>query len=75
MWADASVAASMLEADGSAVKGKMGYAHMPVVKTKESGWLWSWNLAIPKTTKNKAAAIDFVKWATSKDYHKLVGTN
>ena len=74
MWADASVAASMLEADGSAVKGKMGYAHMPVVKTKESGWLWSWNLAIPKTTKNKAAAIDFVKWATSKDYHKLVGT-
>lgn len=73
MWADASVAASMLEADDSPVKGKMGYAHMPVVKTKESGWLWSWNLAIPATTKNKAAAIDFVKWATSKDYIKLVG--
>ena len=73
MWADASVAASMLEADDSPVKGKMGYAHMPVDKTKESGWLWSWNLAIPTTTKNKDAAIDFVKWATSKDYHKLVG--
>jgi len=73
MWADASVAASMLEADDSPVKGKMGYAHMPVEKTKESGWLWSWNLAIPATTKNKDAAIDFVKWATSKDYHKLVG--
>lgn len=73
MWADASVAASMLEADDSPVKGKMGYAHMPVDKTKESGWLWSWNLAIPATTKNKAAAIDFVKWATSKDYIKLVG--
>ena len=73
MWADASVAASLLEADDSPVKGKMGYAHMPVDKTKESGWLWSWNLAVPATTKNKDAAIDFVKWATSKDYIKLVG--
>ena len=73
MWADASVAASMLEADDSPVKGKMGYAHMPTVKTPESGWLWSWNLAVPASTKNQDAAIDFVKWATSKDYHKLVG--
>jgi sorbitol/mannitol transport system substrate-binding protein len=73
MWADASVAASMLEAADSPVKGKMGYAHMPVNKTKESGWLWSWNLAVPATTKNKDAAIKFVKWATSKDYIKLVG--
>ncbi|HEY3410752.1 MAG TPA: sugar ABC transporter substrate-binding protein [Propionicimonas sp.] len=73
MWADASVAASLLEADDSPVKGKMGYAHMPVVKTDESGWLWSWNLAIPSSTKHQAAAIDFVKWATSKDYIKLVG--
>jgi sorbitol/mannitol transport system substrate-binding protein len=74
MWADASVAASLLEADDSPVKGKMGYAHMPVTKTAESGWLWSWNLAIPASTKNKDAAEKFVKWATSKDYHKLVGT-
>jgi sorbitol/mannitol transport system substrate-binding protein len=73
MWADASVAASMLEADDSPVKGKMGYAHMPVDKTKESGWLWSWNLAVPATTKNKDAAVKFVKWATSKEYIKLVG--
>jgi sorbitol/mannitol transport system substrate-binding protein len=73
MWADASVAASMLEAADSPVKGKMGYAHMPVDKTKESGWLWSWNLAIPTSTKQKDAAVKFVKWATSKDYIKLVG--
>lgn len=73
MWADASVAASMLEADDSPVKGKMGYAHMPVEKTDESGWLWSWNLAIPSSTKQQDAAADFVKWATSKDYHQLVG--
>ena len=73
MWADASVAASMLEAADSPVKGKMGYAHMPVNKTAESGWLWSWNLAVPASTKNKDAAIKFVKWATSKEYIKLVG--
>ncbi|NHA69963.1 ABC transporter substrate-binding protein [Phycicoccus flavus] len=73
MWADASVAASLLEADDSPVKGKMGYAHMPVDKTQESGWLWSWNLAVPATTKNQEQAVDFVKWATSKDYIKLVG--
>jgi sorbitol/mannitol transport system substrate-binding protein len=74
MWYDASVAASMLEADDSPVKGKMGYAHAPVVKTKESGWLWSWNLAVPANTQNKEAAIKFIKWATSKEYHQLVGT-
>ena len=74
MWYDASVAASMLEADDSPVKGKMGYAHAPVVKTKEAGWLWSWNLAVPANTQNKDAAVKFIKWATSKEYHKLVGT-
>ena len=73
MWADASVAASMLEADDSPVKGKMGYAHMPVVKTKESGWLWSWNLAVPASTKQVDEAVKFIMWATSKDYHQLVG--
>lgn len=74
MWYDASVAASILEdEETSAVAGKMGYAHAPVYKTEESGWLWSWNLAIPATTKNAEAAVEFVKWATSKDYHELVG--
>lgn len=74
MWYDASVAASILEdPKTSAVAGKMGYAHAPVVKTKESGWLWSWNLAIPETTKNYDAALTFIKWATSKDYQQLVG--
>jgi len=74
MWYHASVAASMLEADDSPVKGKMGYSHAPVVKTKEAGWLWSWNLAVPANTQNKDAAVKFIKWATSKEYHNLVGT-
>jgi sorbitol/mannitol transport system substrate-binding protein len=74
MWYDASVAASILEdPDSSEVAGKMGYVHAPVEKTKESGWLWSWNLGIPTTTKNLDAATTFVKWATSKEYEQLVG--
>jgi sorbitol/mannitol transport system substrate-binding protein len=75
MWYDASVAASILEdPKASAVAGKMGYVHAPVDLTKESGWLWSWNLAVPSTTKNAEAATKFVKWATSKQYQHLVGT-
>jgi sorbitol/mannitol transport system substrate-binding protein len=73
MWADATVAASLLEADDSEVKGKMGYVPMPVVETDQSGWLWSWNLAVPSSTKQQDAAVDFVKWATSKEYIQLVG--
>lgn len=74
MWYDASVAASILEdPNSSEVAGQMGYAHAPTVKTEESGWLWSWNLAVPATTKNPEAATTFVKWATSKEYHQLVG--
>lgn len=73
MWADASVAASILEADDSPVKGKMAYTHMPVNKTEESGWLWSWNLAVPTSTEHSEEAQEFVKWATSKEYQQLVG--
>ena len=57
MWADASVAPPRCSRlPDSTVEGKMGYAHMPVNKTEESGWLWSWNLALPESTKNKDAA-------------------
>jgi sorbitol/mannitol transport system substrate-binding protein len=75
MWYDATSAAGTLEdASASAVAGKVGYVHAPVVETKESGWLWSWNLAVPKTSKKQEAAWTFASWATSKEYQKLVGT-
>ena len=74
MWYDATVAAGSLEDKAtSKVAGKMGYAMAPVVKTENSGWLWAWSLAIPKTSKSQDAAWEFVSWATSKKYHKLVG--
>lgn len=73
-WYDATSAAGSVESpDLSDVAGHVGYVHAPVVKTEESGWLWAWNLAIPKTSKKQEAAWEFVSWATSKDYIKLVG--
>jgi sorbitol/mannitol transport system substrate-binding protein len=35
-------------------------------------WLWSWNLAIPASSKNADAAKTFIEWATSKEYTELV---
>jgi sorbitol/mannitol transport system substrate-binding protein len=74
MWYDATVAASTLEASDSPVKGKNGYAFAPVDKTKASGWLWSWALAIPKTTSNQDLAWKYIAWATGPDYIKQAGT-
>jgi len=74
MWYDATVAAGLLEAKGSPVKGKNGYALAPVDKTKASGWLWSWALAIPKSSPNPAAAWKYISWATGPSYIKAAGT-
>jgi sorbitol/mannitol transport system substrate-binding protein len=74
MWYDATVAASLLEdPKTSKVVGKNGYAPAPVKETKWSGWLWAWSLAMPSTSKQKDATWKFMSWATSKEYHKLVG--
>jgi sorbitol/mannitol transport system substrate-binding protein len=74
MWYDATVAAGLLEAKDSPVKGKNGYALAPVVKTKASGWLWSWALAIPKSSPDATDAWKYISWATSRDYIKAAGT-
>jgi sorbitol/mannitol transport system substrate-binding protein len=74
MWYDATVAASNLEGDDSPIKGKLGYALAPTKVTKASGWLWSWALAIPKTTNDMDAAWKYVSFATGPDYLKQAGT-
>ena len=74
MWYDATVAAGLLEAKDSPVKGKNGYALAPVEKTKASGWLWSWALAIPKSSPDPASAWKYISWATSAQYIKDAGT-
>jgi sorbitol/mannitol transport system substrate-binding protein len=75
MWYDATSAAGSVEdPKNSKVAGKVGYVRAPIEKTKDSGWLWSWNLGINAESKHKDAAWQFLKWATSKEYANLVGS-
>jgi sorbitol/mannitol transport system substrate-binding protein len=74
MWYDATVAAGFLEASDSPVKGKNGYAFAPVNKTKSSGWLWTWALAIPKSSPNPTDAWKYIAWATGPQYLKAAGS-
>ena len=74
MWYDATAMVSSIEdPKSSTVVGKTAYAPAPVKDTESAGWLYSWSLAIPETSKHKDAAWDFVSWMTNKDYIKLVG--
>jgi sorbitol/mannitol transport system substrate-binding protein len=74
MWYDATVAAGLLEATDSPVKGKNGYAFAPVDKTPASGWLWSWALAIPKTSSKQDLAWKYISFATGPQYLKEAGS-
>ena len=75
MWYDATSAAGTVEnPDESTVVGKVGYVAAPVVMTPSSGWLYSWSLAIPKTSQHTDAAWKFMSWMTSKQYMQRVGT-
>lgn len=73
MWYDATAGAGSLEADGSPVKGKIGYVPAPVEKTDSSGWLYTWAWGIQKASKNADNAWKFISWASGKEYEKLVG--
>jgi sorbitol/mannitol transport system substrate-binding protein len=75
MWLDATSAAGRISnPKASQVADKVGFAVSPTAVTPNgSAWAWSWALAIPTSTKKEAAAKDFVRWATSKGYVKLVG--
>ena len=74
MWIDATVAAGLLfDPKQSQVSDRTAFAPMPVGDYKGGPtWLWSWNLGIPASSKQKDAARAFVTWATSKDYLALV---
>ena len=74
MWVDATVAASTLsDAKQNKVAGKVAYANPPYgTVDKGNHYLWSWALAVPKSSKVQADAKKFVYWATSKRYIDLV---
>jgi sorbitol/mannitol transport system substrate-binding protein len=73
MWYDATVAAGLLEASDSPVRGKNGYAPAPVELTRASGWLWSWALAVPTGSTKKELAWRYVAWATGPQYAEEAG--
>ncbi|MEV5440199.1 sugar ABC transporter substrate-binding protein [Streptomyces sp. NPDC052682] len=73
MWYDATVLASSVEADGSSVKGKVGYVAAPHERTEKAGWLWTWAWGVQKASEKKDAAWEFISWASSKEYQALVG--
>ncbi|KOV99655.1 MULTISPECIES: ABC transporter substrate-binding protein [unclassified Streptomyces] len=73
MWYDATSAAGLLEAAGSPVKGKLGYAPAPVERTTSSGWLYTWAWGIQQASRNPDKAWKFVSWASGKGYEELVG--
>ena len=76
MWIDATVTAGYLyDPKQSQVADKVAFAPSPITDAnpKASGWFWSWALGVPASTKQGEAAKKFVKWATSKDYVKMVG--
>ncbi len=74
MWYDATSAVGVLEDPASSkVVGKIGYVLAPTVQKPNSGWLYTWSLGIPKTSKDPGAAWKFVSWMTSKEYINHVG--
>ncbi|WP_102127657.1 ABC transporter substrate-binding protein [Deinococcus planocerae] len=75
MWVDATVAAGFLSDPASSkIVKSVGFANAPVGPgtPRGSNWFWSWNLAIPRSTKNEDAAFRFLTWATSPEYIGLV---
>lgn len=74
MWYDSTAMVSSIEdPNSSTVAGNIGYAPAPVKETESAGWLYTWSLAIPATSKNPEDAWKFMSWMTNKDYMKLVG--
>ena len=74
MWIDATVAASALsDSRESKVAMTVGFAPAPIAAASHgSQWLWFWALAVPASSRHPVEATQFIEWATSKDYIRLV---
>jgi sorbitol/mannitol transport system substrate-binding protein len=76
IWVDATIAASFVsDPKQSKVAEQVAFAQAPTAVTaKGAGWLWAWSLAIPAGSTKTELAQRFIRWATSKAYLQLVGT-
>ena len=73
MWTDASVFyGQIVDPSKSQVPAEnVGIANLPAGPKGNSPFIVvSWGMAIARQSKNKAAAMDFIKWATSKELAK-----
>ncbi len=74
-WVDATSAAGYIfNPNESSVADKTDFFQAPKQETSNgTGWFWAWALAVPSSSTKADAAKDFLAWATSKEYVKLVG--
>ena len=75
IWVDATSAGQFVSnPKQSTVAGDVGYAIFPDANGtgNHGNWLWSWNLAIPTSSKNAGDAKTFITWATDKAYTEMV---
>lgn len=74
IWIDSTVASGQLfDPKTSKVADSVAFAPAPKGPYgKGPTWLWSWNLAIPASSKHVTEAQQFITWATSKAYVELV---
>jgi len=73
MWTDASVFyGTIVDPTKSQVAAAdVGIANLPAgPKTNNPFYVVSWGMAVSRQSKNKALAMDFIKWATSKELAK-----
>jgi sorbitol/mannitol transport system substrate-binding protein len=77
MWIDATVAASFVTNpnDSDRCGPRRLRAGADSRRRPRANWLWAWALAIPAGTQQADAALQFIEWATSKDYIELVAEN
>jgi sorbitol/mannitol transport system substrate-binding protein len=75
IWIDATSAGQFVsDPEQSTVADNVGFTIYPHKDGVDNhgNWLWSWNLAIPASSKNADAAKTFIEWATSKEYIELL---
>ncbi|TXT44523.1 MAG: multiple sugar transport system substrate-binding protein [Spirochaetes bacterium] len=73
MWTDASVFYGQIvdPAKSQVAAADVGIANLPAgPKASNPFYVVSWGMAVARQSKNKALALDFIKWATSADLAK-----
>ncbi len=69
MWYDATSAVSVLESpDTSTIAGDVGYLPAPRMAKGDNGWLYTWSLGIPSSSKHRDDAWKFIDWMTNRKY-------